>query len=137
MKKDAKWIYDIVGAIQYPIVAHPMWAKSVPDNLKRDMPIIRLAQLMKDPELAGVYATDIEAMIYIMTASLAFPLNCHWTQVYMHLTRKYMLDWVKTNTEDLPDFLKEEINLDDYEAGLLRDLKRWIRKKQTEHLKSR
>ena len=47
-----------------------------------------------------------------------------------------MLGWQKKKIRELPDFLKDEINLDDYQKGLLKDLKRWIRKKQIEHVKS-
>jgi len=34
--------------------------------------------------------------------------------IYMHLTRKYMLIWKKTKPEDLPDVLQNEITLYDY-----------------------
>jgi hypothetical protein len=88
---------------------------------------------MKEPEQSKEYATDVEAMIYTMTASLAFPLNHHWTQIYVYLTKKYLLVWKKKKPEELPDFLRNEIKLDDYERGLLKDLKRWIRKRQAGH----
>ena len=48
-----------------------------------------------------------------------------------------MLGWKKKKPEELPDFLKDEIKLDDYDKGLLKDLKRWIRKKQIEHVKTK
>ena len=72
-----------------------------------------------------------------MTASLVFPINSDWTDIYMYLTRKYMLTWKKKKQEDLPDFLQNEITLDDYKTSMLRRLKSWIRKKQIEHMKAR
>lgn len=92
---------------------------------------------MKEPDTFRDQATDEEAMTYIMTASLAFPLNSEWTEIYMYLTRKYLLTWKKTKPEDLPDFLQNEIILDDYKTSMLRGLKSWIRKKQIVHMKSR
>ncbi len=87
--------------------------QSIPDGLKCNMPTIRMIQLMKEPEQSKEYATDVEAMIYIMTASLVFPLSHHWTPIYMHLARKYLLDWKEKKPEELSDFLKDEIDLDD------------------------
>jgi len=54
----------------------------------------------------------------------------------MHLIRKYMLTLKKKKPEDLPDFLQNEIILDDYKSTMLRQLKGWIRKKQIEHMKA-
>jgi len=130
-----KHIKSLVYALTFPIVGHPMWLSTIPDDIKQQMPVIRMAQLMKEPDEFMELATDEEAMIYIMTASLVAPISHHWVRIYEYLTRKYMLTWKKKQPEELPDFLKDEINLDDYEKGLLKDLKRWIRKKQIEHVK--
>ncbi|MBW1731402.1 MAG: hypothetical protein JRJ75_11010 [Deltaproteobacteria bacterium] len=46
-----------------------------------------------------------------------------------------MLGWKKKKSEELPDFLKDEIKLDDYKTSVLHDLKRWIREKQLELMK--
>lgn len=127
-------IKSTIYALTFPIVAHPMWS-SVPDEFKDKAQIIRMIQLMKDPDSFLEYSTDEEAMIYIMTASMVAPIGHNWKHIYECLVRKYMLGWQKKKIEELPDFLKDEINLDDYQKGLLKDLKRWIRKKQIEHVK--
>jgi hypothetical protein len=128
-------IKSTIYALTFPTVGHPMWLSAIPDEFKDKAQIIRMIQLMKDPDSFLVYSTDEEAMIYIMTASLVEPTSHNWAHIYEYLTRKYMLGWHKKKPEELPDFLKDEINLDDYEKGLLKDLKRWIRKKQIEHVK--
>lgn len=132
-----KHINSLVYALTFPIIGHPMWLTAIPNDIKQLMPIIRMAQLMKEPDAFQEYSTNEEAMIYIMTASLAAPIGHEWTQIYKHLTRKYMLGWKKQKPEELPDFLNDEIKLNDYEKGLLRDLKRWIRKKQIQNLKTK
>ena len=136
-KQHENWISDLVCALKFPIITHPMGAETIPEDLKRRIPIIRMLQLLNEPDSFREYATDEEVMVYIMTASLAFPLNHEWTQVYMKLTRKYLLAWKRTKLEDLPDFLQNVINLNDYEDRLLRDMKCWIRQKQFGYLKRR
>lgn len=132
-----KGISNIVYCLTFPMVGHPMWATAIPEDFRQQMPIIRMVQLMKEPDTFQEQATNEEAMAYIMTASLAFPLNSDWTDIYMYLTRKYLLTWKKTKLEDLPDFLQKEITLDDYRTSMLRRLKGWIRKKQIQHIKTR
>ena len=41
----------------------------------------------------------------------------------------------KKKAEELPDFVKDEIKLNDYENGLLKNIEIWIRKKQIENMK--
>lgn len=137
MKKPEQWITDLVYALRFPTVAHPMWARSIPDDLRSRLPIIRMVQILREPGQFRHQATDEEAMLYLMTTSLAFPLNSDWASIYMYVTRKYTLQWLKVQEPELPDFLKEEIKLDDYRQSMLSRLKAWIRKKQIKHMKAK
>jgi len=68
-------------------------------------------------------ATDIEVLAYIYTASLANPLTYEYTKIQMFLTLK-SLKWQGKN--EIPDFLNDCEELDDYENSLLDNLKRDI-----------
>jgi hypothetical protein len=135
-RKGERYVKSLVYTFAFPIIGFPGWLEAIPEDLRKDMPMIRMIQLLKEPDTFLELASDEEAMIYISTASFATPLDHHWTRIYMHLTRNYMLKRKRQKPEDLPDFLREETRLDDYERKLLKDLKRWIRRKQLEHMKS-
>jgi hypothetical protein len=136
-RKGERYVKSLVYTFTFPIIGFPGWVEAIPEDLKKDMPMIRMIQLLKEPDTFLEVASDEEAMIYISTASFATPLDHHWTRIYMHLTRNYMLNRKRKKPEDLPDFLREETRLDDYEKKLLKDLKRWIRRKQLEHMREK
>jgi len=70
-------------------------------------------------------ATDAEAMAYVYPASLQFPLNSDWTQIYLYVCTKTLQSAGRT----VPDDIKVE-DLDDYRMHQLNDLKRWIYRKR-------
>jgi hypothetical protein len=120
-----KGIDDMVGALTDPIIVYePGWG--VPEKLKGEIKLARLAQLIKHEE--GV-ATDVEAMAYLSNASLVAPMRTEWANVYMYLFTRWMGD--KT-PEDLR---KEEIT--DYETGLLLEFKRWLWRQRVKVRKER
>lgn len=129
-KNDDRWIEDTVNAIQFPVIASPMWQANYPDDIKKSLSVVRLAQLMKDQNDFRTYAHDFEALGYISTASHDAPLRGEWTDIYRYLFTK----WSKFNNRDIdPDIKLDEIN--DYKMRMLKDLKIWIRKKQYQHMK--
>ena len=70
-------------------------------------------------------ADDLDALLYLQSASLAVPFNAHWTRIYLHLFKKYYGHIAPPEIlEDAPD------ELDNYEKTLLDDLKHWIFKQQ-------
>ena len=112
----AKQIDALVGALTDPIVVFdPSWADVLPDWLKGEIKLQRLAQLMKGEE--GV-ATDAEALAYVSNASLAQPIASDWVDIYQYLLTRVMGDKV-------PEELRKE-SLDDYRIGLLNELKEWL-----------
>ena len=114
-----KQIDNLVGALMDPIIVMPGgWGDSLPDWIKGAIQIERLAQLMKGEETA----TDAEACAYLYTASLTNPIDRDWVQVYLHVAGKVV---ARNKDTKIPDAIRVD-SLDDYQMGLLRDLKRWI-----------
>jgi len=111
-----KQIDALVGALTDPIIVFdPSWADVLPDWLKGEIEMRRLAQLIKGEE--GI-ATDAEALAYVSNASLSQPLASDRVDIYQYLLTKVMGDKV-------PEELRNE-SLDDYRMGLLKELKEWI-----------
>ena len=111
-----KQIDALVGALTDPIVVFdPGWADVLPDWLKGEIKMQRLAQLIKGEE--GI-ATDAEALAYVSNASLSQPISSDWVEIYQYLLTKVMGDKV-------PEELRKE-SLDDYRMGLFKELKEWI-----------
>jgi hypothetical protein len=116
----AKQIDALVGALTDPIVVFdPSWADVLPDWLKGEIKLQRLAQLMKGEE--GV-ATDAEALAYVSNASLSQPIASDWVDIYQYLLTRVMGD-------KMPEELRKE-SLDDYRIGLLNELKEWLWRKR-------
>jgi len=122
-------------ALSYPIVVWQGYEDYVPESLRGRVLMERLVQVYRWASSMGAdgdsleEATDVEALIYLHTASLAVPLDRHWCKVFFYLARKYFVDEV--------DFLKEYGELDAYESQLLRELKEWIRRVQRGHVKEK
>jgi len=111
-----KQIDVLVGALTDPIIVFdPSWADVLPDWLKGEIKMQRLAQLMKGEE--GI-ATDAEALAYVSNVSLSQPIASDWVEIYQYLLTRVMGDKV-------PEELRKE-SLDDYRMGLLNQLKEWI-----------
>ncbi len=105
-----------MGALTDPIIVFdPSWADVLPDWLKGEIKMQRLAQLMKGGE--GI-ATDAEALAYVSNASLSQPMASDWIEIYQYLLTRVMGDKV-------PQELRKE-RLDHYRMGLLKELKEWL-----------
>jgi hypothetical protein len=126
-------IEELVGALTDPIIVFPGggWENDLPEHLKNELPLHRLAHLMKCSQELPKWdeACDLEALLYLYPASLAFPLGEKWTRIYLYLGSKVMGD-------KLPQDVKQE-NLPDYYLGELRQLKRWIHDKKVAARKER
>ena len=67
-----------------PTVGMPKWV----DMLRRHEEEITIQRLTRHEEIFEAQeCTEFEAMLYISTASLQFPLDHDWTEVYMYLLR--------------------------------------------------
>jgi hypothetical protein len=125
-------IDEMVGALTDPIIVFPSgWEDTMPEWMKRDLPINRLVHIMEclHGKARWEEACDLEALIYMYPAALAQPLGEEWTRIYIYLGTKVM-------GEKMPEDIREE-SIPDHYQGDLRDLKRWIRKKKVEARKER
>lgn len=134
-----RWIDDLVGALTYPLIVHPGgWGDTIPQDLHRDIVTARMIQLMRaqagKDESTLDEATDEEAIVYLMTASLAGPLRHDWYIVYMSL----FCDWAEKKGKDIPaDILQGRQKLTGMHADDLRRLKGWIRQRQRKAIRGR
>jgi len=124
-EKADRQISELLGALTDPIIVMPGgWGDSLPDWIKEAVTIERLianAKQLKGEEPTG---TDAEAVAYLYTASLTAPIDSDWTQIYLYLTRKVMLQNKKIEGDVPPDIKVESIN--DYQQMELRRFKRWL-----------
>ncbi len=115
-KRIDKQIDALVGALTDPIIVFdPSWADVLPDWLKGEVKMQRLAQLMRGEEEV---ATDAEALAYVSNTSLAHPIDSDWVEIYMYLLTRVM-------GEKVPEDMRKE-SLDDYRMEDLNRLKEWI-----------
>lgn len=98
------------------------WHDTIPEWMKAEVTLQRLIQNMKGKE---EMATDIEALIYLYTASLVAPFNESWTNVYVYLTKKCMEARGKEWPKDMGT-----PTLTEHQNALLNDLKEWIWQQQ-------
>jgi hypothetical protein len=101
-----------------PVVAYKGWEDAVTDEMKNNILTERLANASSET------ATDLEAMVYLHTASLATPLGRDLENVYSFLFSKYYAEQAKGI-----GVYTEKIN--ETEQRELTKLKKWIYDRQT------
>lgn len=80
-------------------------------------------------------ASDLEAMAYLSTASLAFPFNEQYTNIYCYLMYQYLEK--KGKGMGSLTFLKDHKTLSDYDRQALNRLKAKIFRHQQKDLQAR
>ena len=124
-----KGISDIVGVFTDPIIVFPgAWKDDIPDWLKGAITLERLTMNMKALKGEEMTGTDAEALAYIMPASMEFPLDRDWTQIYLYLATTVMK---RHKQVEVPDDIKVE-SLSDYQMADLKRLKDWIYQKRVQ-----
>lgn len=86
------WVDDMVGVFTDRIVCWPSGVGDImPEKIRGDITTDRLIQLMRkhkgDPE--GEMATWPEVCWYLSSASLEFPFDHDWTQIYLYSFTQY------------------------------------------------
>lgn len=71
------------------IVAHPMWKDTITEEQKMRVEMERMKQIGKSDGNKIDCSTDFEALIYLMTWSLAAPIGEQWTRIYSYLFKKF------------------------------------------------
>ncbi len=103
-----------------PIIFHPGgWADSVPQEIRAQVPLERLALLLRG-EWDRV--TDAELVCYLFTYSLAEPITSDWTAIYAWLVGQWRPDL--RGSIDIPE------HLTDWQMEQLQDLGRKLRERQ-------
>ncbi len=125
-------IEEMVGALCDPLIVFPSgWEDTLPEELKKRLPLDRLVHQMKclHGQARWDEACDLEALLYMYPLTLAQPISEQWTRIYLYLGTKVMGDRI-------PQDIKEE-TLSDYDMVELRQLKRWIQKQKLKARKER
>ena len=123
-------IDDLVGVFTDPIIVSPGgWGDTLPDWIKDQITLERLIDNMKALKGEKPSATDAEACVYLYTRSLEAPMDRHWMQIYLHVAGKVVS---RGRDTQIPDDIKVD-SLNDYQTGLLRDLKDWIYQQRLRH----
>lgn len=116
-------IDNLVGALTDPIIVMPGgWGDTLPEWIKNQITLERLAGNMKTLKGAKPTATDAEACAYLYTASLEAPIDSDWTQIYLYVAGKVVS---RAKDTQIPDDIKVD-SLNDYQMELLKDLKDWL-----------
>jgi len=123
------YVDELAGALCDPFIVFPGgWGNDTPQWLKEQATIERLI-LAKN---GSQFATDTEATIYLMSASLDAPLGHDWTEIYLYVAG---IEFEK-HSGKAPGDLKIE-KLSDYHTGMLNHLKHWIYTARVKHRKEK
>jgi hypothetical protein len=124
--------FEVAGGqpLQPRIIHHPSWPP--PEELAAEI----REEIRKNPKRKT--ASDLEAMAYLHTASLATPLSDDMARIYFHLFRKYLTKkgWRKFKGTGLA-FLDQYKRLEPNEERELKKLKDWIYQTQQRDLEER
>jgi len=106
--KDAKWFSKVIAwALAGPMVGDPTWLKTVPDWLKKALPIDRLVAVM-DQLKRGVHkdsfqASDVDVVITLYSLSLSAPLRSEYVDIYLHTAAKVIRKYRPHKADQLKD----------------------------------
>lgn len=122
-KQIDRGISEIAGALADPTIVFPGgWADTLPDWLKTAITLERLTMNMKALKGEEVTGTDAEACAYLMTLSLAQPMDGGWSEIYLYVAGQAYKRWGKG---ELPaDIAVDSLNV--YQLGELNRLKAWL-----------
>jgi len=118
-----KGISEIVGVFTDPILVFPGgWGDTLPDWLKEAITLERLEMNMRALKGEEMTGTDAEACAYMYPASLAFPLDHDWSQIYLYLASTTL---ARHKQAEVPEDIKVE-SLNGEQMRDLNRLKAWI-----------
>jgi len=124
---DKKGISDIMGVFTDPIIVFPGgWGDDLPEWLKTAITLERLVMNMRALKGEEMTGTDAEACAYMMTASLSFPFDHDWGQIYLYIATQTYRRWGKN---EMPSDIAVDSLRDDQMADLNR-LKEWLYRKR-------
>ena len=117
-----------------PIVQYRSGGWDFPIRLRALVPQARLQQVLHG---ADDCASELEALGYLSTASLDFPLSYEWAQVFLWLADRVLSDYslLPDEAASVADVLgMNAISITRYEeTEVLLPLRRWLRKTIVKH----
>jgi len=133
-KQVDSWISDLVGALTDPIIVYPGgWGDSLPEWLRSAITLERLIENVRALKEGEMTATDAEVCAYLMTASLTFPFDRDWTEIYLYVAGKVCRQHKQA---EIPgDILVESLR--DDQMRNLNQLKRWIYERRVRYRKEK
>ncbi len=118
-----KQIDELVGALMDPIIVWPGgWEDTLPDWIKSEITLERLAQNMKALKGEKPTTTDAEVCAYLYTRSLEAPMDSDWTQIYLYVAGKVA---ARGKNAQIPDDIRVD-SLNAEQMRELQELKDWI-----------
>jgi hypothetical protein len=131
LEKGRRMFEMLAQVFTRPIIAMVGWEDSITAEQKARIEIERMKQVREADGKPIIEATDYEAMVYIMTASLTQPLSSTYFNIYAYLFRKFYPDKAKEIFEE-----HEGQKLDQWiEEPDLKRLKQWLYKTSREKSK--
>lgn len=115
--------------LQPRVLHHPSWLPT--EQLVKDVK----EEFRKHPDRET--SSDLEAMTYLSTASMAAPLNSQYYRIYFYLTQKYLRSKGWKKYDKSMKFLEEHKTLSEYDKRELNRLKKWIYTQQKKELSER
>jgi hypothetical protein len=120
-------ISDLVGCLTDPIIVFPGgWGDTLPEWLKTAITLERLEMNIRAIRGEEIASTDAEACAYLMTVSLAQPMDHDWAQIYLYIATKTYRQWGKG---EMPDDIAVD-SLNDEQVRELNRLKEWLYRKR-------
>jgi hypothetical protein len=75
------FVFHFMDILTAPIMTYDQsWATAIPERLKREITMQRTISGIKQEEMA----TMAEVVAYLITATLSFPLDSDWVDIYTH-----------------------------------------------------
>ena len=128
-----EWISDLAGNFTDPIIVYPSpWMETLPEDIKKQVPLERMLMQMRyhKGDIKEMTATDAEALLYMYPASLEFPFDRTWANIYIYLGAKVCGEMGR----QVPDDLAFTV-LDREEKRELDRLKKWIYERRVRYRK--
>jgi hypothetical protein len=111
------------------VIHHPSWPP--PEEVVADIK----EEFRKNPNRKT--ASDLEAMAYLNTASMAGPMSEKWCRIYFYLTRKYLMKKGWKKFKGGMEFMDGYKTLRPGDERELKHLKEWIFEEQKKELAER
>jgi len=123
-KTTSSMISDLVGTFSDPIIVFPGgWGDTLPEWIKTQITLERLAENMRAAHGGQPTGTDAEATAYLYTASLTAPMSDDWTKIYLYVAGK---TYARANRGgQIPEDIKVD-SLSEEQMADLNRLKEWL-----------